>query len=189
MSLTGVRDVDIEILLRLEDSELPAVCSVNKYVNEICKSDAFWYRRLINRITKVRDENLKRYPKLGLIEVTGEKIRRMQKFYGFETLKELNNFLNELPPQSLYVDYYYHIGRDKNIDTAYKMNDEIPKWINQEELRYELRRQSSKALYFVDENRIIPYPTLQFSLTPNPTQIQKLQREYYDFYKTLGIVE
>ena len=55
MSLIRIRDVDMNIILQLKDSELPAVCSVNKYVNEISESDAFWYRKLLNRITKVRD--------------------------------------------------------------------------------------------------------------------------------------
>ena len=84
MSLTGVRDVDMNIILQLEDRELPRVCAVNKYVNEICESDAFWYRRLINRITKVRDDNFSKYKKLKIIDVTGDRIREMQKFFGYK---------------------------------------------------------------------------------------------------------
>ena len=94
MSLTGVKDVDMEIILQLEDRELPRVCAVNKYVNEICQSDAFWYRRLLNRITKVRDDNLSKYKKLILIDITGERIKEMQRFYGLKNLKDLNSFLN-----------------------------------------------------------------------------------------------
>ena len=80
MSLTGIKDLDMNIILQLEDTELPRVCAVNRYVNEICQSDAFWYKRLINRIAKVRDINLSNYKELEIIDVTGERIREMQRF-------------------------------------------------------------------------------------------------------------
>lgn len=133
MVLTGNRDVDMEIILQLEDRELPAVCAVNKYVNQICESDAFWYRRLLNRITKARDDNLSKYKDLLITDINGEKIREMQRFLGFKTLKELNAFLNELQPNAAYLAYYAILASDdypfdNYVNNAYNLDKtELPK--------------------------------------------------------------
>ena len=187
MSLTGIKDVDMNIILQLEDRELPRVCAVNKYVNEICESDAFWYRRLINRITKVRDDNLSKYKKLIIIDVTGERIREMQRFLGLKSLKELNVFLNELPSSAIYVAYYYLYKFNQNLQNTYKKfnENELPKYINKDELRYEMRRQVVKAQYSPGNNRNLNFPSFQIDITPFPT---KLIPEVYDAYKSMGII-
>ena len=184
MSLTGLKDVDMEIILQLEDRELSRVCSVNKYVNEICQSDAFWYRRLINRIAKVRDINLTNYKELIIIDVTGERIREMQRFFGFNSLKELNTFLNELPKNAVYLLYFPFPSFDKHIPLIYpKFNEnELPKYINREELRYEMRRQVSKAQYSLTNDRRINSYTFQFTIIPVP---KELPVEGYTAYKKI----
>lgn len=186
MSLTGVKDVDMEIILQLEDKELPRVCAVNKYVNEICQSDAFWYKRLINRITKIRDINLSNYKELILINVSGERIREMQRFFGLKTLKELNNFLNELPPNAVYLVYYSFPDFDRHIQLIYpEFNEnELPKYINREELRYEMRRQLVKAHYSLTNDRTINNHTFQFTIIPTRSV---LPAEGYDAYKKMGL--
>ena len=130
MSLTGIKDVDMNIILQLEDSDLPRVCAVNKYVNEICQSDAFWYKRLINRIAKVKDINLSNYKELEIIDINGERIREMQRFFGLKSLKELNIFLNELPPNAAYLAYHGFPFVDQEIEEMYKFNEaDLPKYI------------------------------------------------------------
>ena len=84
MSLTGMRDVDIEILLNLDDSELPQVCAVNKYVNQLCEDDKFWYRRIINKIEKVKQDNFSKVKTLKNIHITADRIREMQNTTGPE---------------------------------------------------------------------------------------------------------
>lgn len=96
MSLTGLKDVDMEIILQLDDRDLPRVRRVNKYVNEICQSDAFWYKRLINRITKIMKDNFSKYKDLKMIDVCGEKIKEMQEFYGLKNLKEFKLFFERI---------------------------------------------------------------------------------------------
>ena len=46
---TKIRDVDLKILQQLNDKELPLVCSVNKYVAELCNDENFWLTRLLNK--------------------------------------------------------------------------------------------------------------------------------------------
>ena len=45
--LTGDKNVNFLILMKLTDKELSMVCSVNKYVNELCKDDTFWFNRVL----------------------------------------------------------------------------------------------------------------------------------------------
>jgi hypothetical protein len=183
MGLTGNRDVDMEIILQLEDRELPAVCSVNKYVNEICSSDAFWYRRLINRITKAREDNLSKYKKLIIIDITGERIRQMQHFFGLKTLKELNDLLNMISFNATYQIYYDFPTIDENINNAYDIK-ELPEYINEETFRYYLRREAIKVQYSRLTGKKIPYPTIHFNLIPKKRQ---WRQEIYDILRITGI--
>ena len=188
MSLTGVKDVDMEIILQLEDRELPRVCAVNRYVNEICQSDAFWYRRLINRITKVRDDNLSKYKNLILIDITGARIREMQRFYGLKSLKNLNIFLNELPANAAYIAYHGFSEIDDRIKETYNINEnDLPKYINRDELRYEMRRELTKERYCPRNNRVIDYISYIVEIRPNG--VKKVPIDIYDAFKIMGIVE
>ena len=60
MSLTGLKDVDREILKHLDDDELLKICSVNRKTwNEVC-DDNFLRRRLLSKypeIEKYKKEN------------------------------------------------------------------------------------------------------------------------------------
>jgi len=49
MAFTGIRDVDLEILSKLDDSELGKMCSTDKYFRNLCKNDDFWRNRTIKR--------------------------------------------------------------------------------------------------------------------------------------------
>ena len=183
MSLTGVKDVDMEIILQLEDKELPRVCAVNRYVNEICQSDAFWYRRLINRITKVRDDNLSKYKNLILIDITGARIREMQRFYGLKSLKDLNIFLNELPANAAYIAYHGFSEIDDRIKETYNINEnDLPKYINRDELRYEMRRELTKERYRPRNNRVIDYISYIVEIRPNG--VKKVPIDIYDAFKS-----
>ena len=183
MNLTGLKDVDMEIILQLEDRELPRVCAVNKYVNEICQSDAFWYKRLISRIAKVRNINLSNYKELKIIDINGERIREMQRFFGLKSLKELNIFLNELPPNADYLLYYAFPSFDEDLRVIYKFNEnELPKYVNREELRYEMRRQVAKAHYSLTNDRTVNNYTFNFSIIPRR---RRLKAEGYAAYKKI----
>ena len=186
MSLTGNRDADIEILLQRADSELPAVCSVNKYVNSICQTDAFWYRRLINRITKIKEHNFSKRKDIKNIPITGERIREMREFFGLKSLKALNDFLNKLPKNSIYMEYHGFKNNDIRISELYKFDEKtLPKYINLDELRYEMRRQTCITKYRFDEDLNVFAPSFQFSIKPNPVQIR---HSVYNIYKSLEII-
>lgn len=187
MSLTGVRDVDMEIILQLEDRELPAVCAVNKYVNSICQSDAFWYRRLINRISKAREDNLSKYKDLKIIDINGERIKNMRRFFGLKNLKELNSFLNELPQNAAYLAYYtFDKSVNRNFRHTYNFDQiQFPKYINREELIYEMRRQSAKSGYSATSDGSIDNYVFHFDVIPRK---EYLDRENLIAYKKMGVI-
>jgi hypothetical protein len=185
MSLTGNKDLDIELLLRLGDSDLINFYCVNKYFNKICESDTFWYKRLINKINVVKVDNFSKYKELENIEVTGERIKEMQKYFGLQSLKELNNFLNKLPKNSLYLVYFNFNNNDKIITRVYKIEEnKIPKYINREELRFEMRRQISIKTYS-PFFKSIHHQYYDFILHPLSTNIQD---NYYNAYLKMEII-
>jgi hypothetical protein len=64
MSLTGIKDGDILILLQLKDRELGPVCQANKYVASLCKDDNFWKIRIVNKIKRAFENNLSKSSKI-----------------------------------------------------------------------------------------------------------------------------
>ena len=51
-TFTGIRDLDVEILNRLDDRDLVSFCSTDKYANSICDLETFWQRRMIEKYGK-----------------------------------------------------------------------------------------------------------------------------------------
>lgn len=55
--LSGIKDLDLEILSRFEDKELFNFClsqSKNKYVYKLCNDENFWRRRFLNKYGKIK---------------------------------------------------------------------------------------------------------------------------------------
>lgn len=52
MNFTGIRDLDLEILSKLDDEELGKICSANKYFRELCKNEDFWRNRTVQKFGK-----------------------------------------------------------------------------------------------------------------------------------------
>lgn len=63
MHLTGIRDLDLEILKKLDDRELGKICLINKYFQGLCKNKDFWRNRTIGKFSKYLGniEKLNRY--------------------------------------------------------------------------------------------------------------------------------
>jgi hypothetical protein len=58
-NISGIRDVDREILSKLDDRELLKACSIDKYTwNTIC-DDAFLKRRLLAKYPQIEKEKTK----------------------------------------------------------------------------------------------------------------------------------
>ena len=47
--LSGIKDVDMIILNKLEDVDLIQACQVNKKADEICNDQAFWLNRILTK--------------------------------------------------------------------------------------------------------------------------------------------
>ena len=82
----------------------------------------------------------------------------MQRYFGFENLDELSNFLNKLPINSLYLEYAIFPDNDQSINITYDIdihNQIFPDYINRQQLIYALRRKFSLGKYVPigDQNR------------------------------------
>jgi hypothetical protein len=51
-TFTGIRDIDVEILNRLDDRDLISFCSTDKYAKSICDLETFWQRRTLQTFRK-----------------------------------------------------------------------------------------------------------------------------------------
>lgn len=49
LSLTGIYEIDLEILLQVPDESLPSICRTNSYINNICNDEYFWGQKLVQK--------------------------------------------------------------------------------------------------------------------------------------------
>ena len=61
MSFTRIKDVDLEILSKMNDRELGRICSTDIYFRNLCKNENFWRNRTIKRFTKYFGNKLNYY--------------------------------------------------------------------------------------------------------------------------------
>lgn len=59
-SLTGIKDVDINILNNLEDKDLVSYCETHQYAKSICNDQSFWQRRTISKYGEQLDVEMMR---------------------------------------------------------------------------------------------------------------------------------
>ena len=61
MSLTGIKDLDVIILNKLEDKDLVNICQINKKADEICKDQGFWLNRILTKFPNLTLDILNKY--------------------------------------------------------------------------------------------------------------------------------
>lgn len=182
--LTGILDLDIEIILYLGDEDISNVRLINKYFKNICESDNLWYRKLINKINLVKKDNFSKKGDLKDREVNGKRIKEMQNYFGLKNLKELDNLFNKIPKNAIYLEYY-DFERDENINDIYKLKIiKLPKCIDFTELMYELRRSHFLHKYKI----VLPNRKIHFEEFFGMQLNRVVKEEYIEAYKILGIL-
>ena len=124
--LTGDKNVNFLILMKLTDKELSMVCSVNKYVNELCKDDTFWFNRVLLTF------NLEPFV-----------VRDMKSYLQFDNWKEFYFWLQKenFAPGRVNI-IAKSLDKKEVIDKIveiFKMM-KLKKWINREEFYKVIRR-------------------------------------------------
>ncbi len=99
--ITGSRDTDFEVLMKLSDHELGIVCKTNKKIRSICANNYFWKRRAIEfyDISESVFEKLKNF-----LDFTDNKSfyiylkdkREVLEIYSISTPKYYDYLLNDL---------------------------------------------------------------------------------------------
>lgn len=161
MSLSGHKDTDMLILLQLEDRELGPVCQANSYIRNICKDENFWKMRVVNKIKKSYEGNPKyvNRPHYGKV-IQASEVEDLKKYFGFSSMKELNDYLNKIPLNALYFLYVAFTIPDY-ADRQIIFDDKwLPKYMNKEEIIYFDRRGIWREFLKKDKNRQIRYPEL-----------------------------
>lgn len=192
--LTGDKNLDMEILMKLKDHELGPVCQANKYINTLCKTPIFWYNRMIKKIEESYQKNLKLNKNFKKSDINGKNLEDMKKYFGFESLQELNNFLNEFSINALYSLYIMYYDIIDTLSDLYVFDDtKFPKYINKEELMFYIRREFAKNYYKYKIGHIIDFPILYIkNNTPGfilsfPYTTIPMPNDVYEFNKSIGI--
>jgi hypothetical protein len=124
--LTGDKNVNFTILMQLNDKELSMVCSVNKYVNELCKDETFWFNRVLLTFhySPIIAKDMKSYLQFD----------NWKEFYFWLQEENFDVARTDLIPKSLDKKYV--------IDTIVEIFQKIklPKWIDKEEFYKTFRR-------------------------------------------------
>lgn len=210
--LTGDRNLDMEILLKLRDDELTAVCQANKYIKNICEDENFWIKRLFRRLQTGRENieilfrerikrNISSYRNINI-----ENVREFKEYYGFDTFKELNDWLNKFLPNTAYW-IFLEFGRptteeiqNNTINFWFSIDKtRFPKYINYDELMKEIKRQYVYNYFhpiIFDNDIIIDRPVLLgLSYKSNPgfqrNQIGNilLKLPFYEYLKNIKVIE
>lgn len=113
---TGIKDLDLKILMDVDDETLLKTCSTNKELYRICNVDqAFWR----NRYVKQYGEKSSRYKPEG----------RSWKNHYMQTYIDLHRLKNPM-------DFFSYIAWKSNVDDSFYIDDkeikplrEAPEWV------------------------------------------------------------
>ena len=124
--LSGDKNVNFMILMKLNDKELSMVCSVNKYVNELCKDETFWFNRV-----------------LLTYKYSPEVSRDMKTYLDFDTWKEFYFWVKEKGGNDWRItEMAKSLNKKDVVDevVAIFKKVKLPKWINKEEFHKVFKR-------------------------------------------------
>ena len=108
MSLTGIKDLDLTILLNMDDVSLENMCRVNKYAKKMCNNNYFWYLKFTNIIKNLPFDKSIDYKSL---------------YFEIHNLNDFINFIiyNDNQPLKLWL-LKYHLTAYENV-VFNKLND------------------------------------------------------------------
>jgi hypothetical protein len=165
IGFTGQKDADTAILMRLDDKELEAVCSVNKYVNALCEKQSFWLSRIIYGLKKTCElaSRMPIYKDIIGCELFEESIKPIYDYFGFTHYRELYNYFNKFTKgEQLSISFFilnsegelYFENLVNKVYTVFR--DKLPKFVNYQELIYYLRRKIVKQFYRLEKGDYYP---------------------------------
>jgi hypothetical protein len=144
--LSGIRDVDREILSKLDDRELLKVCSIDKYTwNTIC-DDAFLRRRLIAKYPQIEKEKRKNESWKAFFLRAVHVIAKMKERFSYEY-----TFGNFVKHYNLLKDYNRNKNKNDLLIESVK-NKELPLVIWSLKKGADINYQNTYALVTASEN-------------------------------------
>ena len=201
--LTGLRETDMLILQQLRDDELDPVCEVNAYLKSICDDPIFWYNRINNKTRRamlnykqIFPERYKQiFPERYSAQndtIPNSQIELNKNFYGFKTLKELSRFIDQIPELARFHVFYQHDSFSSDINKSYFFDPLLlPKYINLQEIIFELRREMVKVRYEYTNDRRFISPRIYLAVdTPGYRTLRDSSAftvDTFDKLKKLGI--
>jgi len=144
---TGVKDTDFLILMQLSDTDLNAVCRVNRYAKKLCDDDVFWRNRLFKKkeiFDLEKEFKNAEYPDEYFMNL----IHSIKQFLEFSSWKEFYIFLflfpknvNDISKNIRECILRFDQNETKEKLFEYIRNIEYPDWINPDNFQKTLKRE------------------------------------------------
>lgn len=139
-TFTGIKDVDLLILSRLEDEDLFNVCLANQEINQLCKDETFWRNRFYSRFSQALhpndinsikpSETWKNYylEVIASLDTTGKDFFTFLSNLGV-TLPNISHFV-KTSDRFKYQYYYLNLSVNDKVKVKYAIGDpETPKYL------------------------------------------------------------
>lgn len=194
---TGNKDVDAEILLKLSDEDLGNACQVNSYVRSICKSEAFWAKKLFNLFERARKITLEVSPNFykkfnfSSRPINYEKIKKIKEEFGFDTFLEFYKWLKDkFNPNILFLFYNTSIPDSERYKRDYQIEkDKLPDYINFDILVNNIKREILIKIYEERDDGEVEEPDIYLpSIMPGYLKKWRsfeVDDDYFDLMKSL----
>lgn len=127
--LTGVKDLDLAILNKLDDKDLVSVCKANKTIYETCQDQTFWLNRIMVKFPYLDLDLLRKYKKDRSWDQyyihdlrTINKTNAANILYGYDNLNRIDRLhiaLKMLPNHKISLNYaFIEAIRHQNLNTV-----------------------------------------------------------------------
>lgn len=145
---TGHKDTDFLILMQLDDKELAAACSVNKYLNELCGNETFWLNRILLRMKKACEyaSKIPSFKSINCNEFEGNFVP-VKDYFGFTHYRDLSVYLNKFTKGEQLSIFMFIIHSDEDLYFEELLNkvytitkNELPDFVNYYKLIFYLRK-------------------------------------------------
>lgn len=182
--LSGNKDTDTLILMKLNDNDLANICRVNSYIHSLCEEDNFWRNRVLYRFKLPIDtvNEIKNY----LEWPWKEYYLQLTDLLVYKHIKKLNNndFLFEFP--NLYVIGSYRNNLINNINYIPSLENKIqelklnslPSWLGNDFLQ-QIRRKLFKEIFIHKINKENIEEEIEKGVYNIISEVKKLFAHFY----------
>ncbi len=155
--ITGSRDTDFELLMKLSDHELGVVCQTNKKVRAVCENDYFWKRRAVK-----------------FYNISELVFNKLKDFLEFTDNKSFYIYLKDKTPELENYSTSILEGIDYDQDLITKINNiTVPEYVDKQKFIRYLKRKIFENISYTTEYIFSSEYSISYDILSDFTSIFK----------------